>query len=481
MLRERFSRPLDPRAVRFSASTDEDAALVGYDLWGSMAHVRMLGTTGIIPRANARRLETELRRLARRAAKGGLRLDPALEDVHLNVEAELTRRLGAEGARLHTGRSRNDQVATDLALYTRDALLAVEGAALDLVQTLLERARSPDGRLVVAGWTHFQAAQRVYWAQWLATHAVRFQRDVERLAELWQSLDSSPLGSGAIAGSSLPLDREATAHWLAFPKVNPSSIDATGDRDFATDTLYLLARLSTHASGLAEELVVGAMPEVGRVRLDDAFVTTSSLMPHKRNPDLAELVRAEAAPALGRLVAHLTLLKGLPVGYQRDLQAGKPLLIDGVRRGLGVVAVLTPMIATARFLPEKSRSTQPTASVELADALVIAGVPFRRAHARVARFLDRLEREGGALPELLRADLEKAFPELEGTSFTIPRPEDEPERRRTRGGSSWREVERLLVEVEQRSQSAGRERARECRRIDRRRRELGLPAGLFAV
>jgi argininosuccinate lyase len=481
VLRERFSRPLDPSAARFSASTDEDAALVGYDLWGSMAHVRMLGGTGIIPRTTSRRLETELRRIARLAVKGRFRLDPALEDVHLNVESVLTRRMGAEGARLHTGRSRNDQVATDLTLFTRDALLALEGRVLALVRTLLERARSPDGRHVVAGWTHFQPAQRVYWAQWLGTHAVRFQRDAERFAEVWRSLDASPLGSGAIAGSSLPLDRDATAHWLAFPKVNPSSIDATGDRDFAADTLYALARLSAHASGLAEELVVGAMPEVGRVRLDDPFVTTSSLMPHKRNPDLAELVRAEAAPALGRLVAHLTMLKGLPVGYQRDLQAGKPLLIDAVARGLGMLAVLTPMVATTRFLPSVATDGQATASVELADALVLAGVPFRRAHARVARFLRKLERDGGSFAHLSHDQLSTAFPELRGSSFTVPGPAEEPERRGTRGGSSWREVARFLAEVERRAKRGTLELSRESRRIDNRRRELGLPAELFVA
>jgi argininosuccinate lyase len=479
MLRERFSRRLDPRAARFSASTGEDAALVGYDLWGSMAHVRMLGRTGLIPPATARRLEVGLRGLGRAAARGQFRLSPALEDVHLNVEAALTRRRGVDGARLQTGRSRNDQVATDLLLYARDALLALEDAVLELVHALIDRARSSDGRGVVTAWTHFQPAQRVYWAQWLGTHALRFGRDARRFAEVRRSLTESPLGSGAVAGSSLALDRALTARLLGFATAGPSSIDAVGDRDFASDTLYVLARFAAHASGLAEELVVGSLPEVGRIRLDDAFVTSSSLMPHKRNPDLAELVRAEAAPALGRLVAHLTLLKALPAGYQRDLQVGKPLLLDGVRRALELLDVLTPMVATTRFLRPPPRPADGTASVELADALVARGVPFRAAHARVATFLRRLEPRGGSLDAVPLSRLHREFPELRRGRFTLPAAEEEPERRRTRGGSAWTEVARLLRHVERDRSVHEAELRREARRIERLRAALGLPSVLF--
>jgi len=478
VLRERFRRPLDRAAARLSASTREDLALLPHDLWGSLAHARMLGRTGIIPRASARRIEGGLRRIARDAHRGRFPLDPDLEDVHLNVESALTRRIGADGERLHTARSRNDQVATDLLLYGRDALLALELATLSLADALTGAARGPDGRNVVDGWTHLQPAQRVYWAQILGTHALRFVRDAERFATTRRRADRSPLGSGALAGSSLPIDRRLTARLLGFSAPSESSLDSVSDRDSAAETLFDLALLGTHASALAEELVLGSMPEVGRVHLDDTFVTTSSLMPHKRNPDLAELARAEASPAVGRLVSHLTLLKGLPAGYQRDLQVGKPLLIEGVERGLGVLEVLDGMVRSARFLAPDPAGSGATGSVELADALVRAGVPFRAAHGRVGRWLVA---RGAATRAPLPGELSAAFPEIAGTGFRWPTPREEPERRRSLGGSSWSQVDRLLEGVERRSRAARRAATTELRRLERLRGGLGAYAPEFLL
>lgn len=473
MLRDRFSRPLDPAAAALSASTAEDAILLPYDVWGSLAHARMLGARRIIPRADARALGRGLRAIAREVERGRFALDPALEDVHLNIETTLARRLGAAGRRLHTGRSRNDQVAVDLLLYLRDALLDLELAGCGLADALIQRAGSAEGRGVVPGSTHFQPAQRLYWAQILATHALRFLRDVERFRSIRERVTDSPLGSGAIAGSSLPLDRRMTARLLAFTRPGPSSLDGVTDRDAAVETLSALALFHVHVSALGEELVVGAMPEVGRVRLDDAFVTTSSLMPHKRNPDLAELARASAAPAIGRLVAHLTLLKGLPVGYQRDLQEGKPVLFDGVARALALASVVTPMVATARFHPSAAAGPADTASVEVADALVRAGVPFRTAHERVARFLG--EDAGRHLDRVSPQEFRAAFPELAAQRFRLPTAAEEPERRTTAGGSSWSEVTRLIREVRRRTDRGRRAATRERERIERHKAALGAP------
>ncbi|MCI4317313.1 MAG: argininosuccinate lyase, partial [Thermoplasmata archaeon] len=397
MLRERFSRPLSEAALALSESTTEDESLLPDDLWGSAAHARMLASVGLLTSATGRRILRTLVEIGEDARKGRFPLARDLEDVHLNVERELTRRLGEHGERLHTGRSRNDQVATDLLLYTRESLLALESDLSELVASLLTVARGPMGRSVVAGWTHMQPAQAVYVAQILGTHAQRFERDAERLSEVRQHIRLSPLGSGAIAGSSLPIDRRLTARLLGFAEPNPSSLDATSDRDVVSETLFQLATFHTHASQLAEELVLGAMPEIGRVELDDAFVTTSSLMPHKRNPDIAELVRAESGPAIGRLVAHLTILKGLPLAYQRDLQAGKPLLVSAVDRAHRVLHALVPMVRTAQFRGVSPASGTSTSSVELADELVRHGVPFRQAHIRVARFVGPLERAGTSL------------------------------------------------------------------------------------
>jgi len=464
VLRERFDRPLDRSALALSESTREDRHLLVADLWGSRVHARMLAETGLLSPASARRIDRGLRAIERQVAAGRFRLDPALEDVHLNVEDALTRAIGPDGQRLHTGRSRNDQVATDLAVYLREALE--------------ERARSAAGRVVVVGWTHLQPAQRVYVGQVLGTHALRFERDLERMRGIRARLRECPLGSGALAGSSLPLDRERTARWLGFDRPSRSSLDSVSDRDASAETLAALALFGVHASALAEELVLGSMPELDRVRLADAFVTTSSLMPHKRNPDLAELVRAESAPAIGRLVAALTLLKGLPLAYNRDLQVGKPLLFDGVVRARMVLEVLPPMVATAEFSsgrPGGSEAEAETGSVELVDRLVEAGVPFREAHARVARFLLELSARGETLRTAPPARFDASFPELTGRAFRAAERQAEPETRTTAGGSAWREVQRMLADVARARRRAVRSVRAERARLVRLRRALETP------
>jgi argininosuccinate lyase len=472
VLRERFSRPLDRAALALSDSTREDTELLSVDLWGSRVHARMLGETGILPLSSARRIDSGLRALERLAAAGRFRLSPELEDVHLNVEEELTRRIGKDGERLHTGRSRNDQVATDLLLWLREALLDLEEGGAQLAAALGAAATGPQGRRVVAGWTHLQPAQRVYVAQILATHALRFLRDAERFRSIRERLTDSPLGSGALAGSSLPLDRRRTAALLGFERPSMSSLDAVSDRDPALETLAALALLSVHVSSLAEELVLGSMPQVGRVRLADPFVTTSSLMPHKRNPDLAELLRAESGPALGRLVGHLALLKGLPLAYNRDLQTGKPILFEGVDRARRSLAVLTPMLASAEFLAPAEAGAD-TSSVEVVDALVRAGVPFREAHGRLARLLARLERTHRTLRELRPAEWSRELPELRGTP--LPPVHREPELRRTEGGSARAALRPLLWEVRQRSRRALAASRTERARLGRLRALLDAP------
>ncbi|HEV2519652.1 MAG TPA: argininosuccinate lyase [Thermoplasmata archaeon] len=476
MLRERFSRPLDRAAQRLSESTAEDRFLLGADLWGSIAHARMLGVCRIIPKASARRIEAGLRSIARAARAGRFPLDPDLEDVHLNVERALTRKIGSDGERLHTARSRNDQVATDLAVYNREALLDAEGRTLDLVGALVRAARGPAAAKVVTGWTHMQPAQRLYWSGILGAHALRFVRDADRLAAVRRSLRFCPLGSGAIAGSSLPIDRALTARLLGFDGPSPSSLDSVSDRDASWESLFAIAMVHLHASQLAEELVIGAMPESGRVRLSEGFVTTSSLMPHKRNPDLAELVRAESAGAIGRLTAGLALVRSLPIGYQRDLQAGKPILFEGFDRLARTLAVLAPMIRHAEYLsPAVSGSS--TAWVELADELVRAGVPFRTAHARIARFLAGHERSDRSLE---KADLPVDFPEIAGRGFRMPTPEEEPDRRTSPGGSAAREVSKLLAHVDRLRRRAEIRTRSAALTWARCRAKLGVPEGLFA-
>ncbi len=434
----------------------------------------MLGATGILPERSARRIESGLRAIGDRAARGGFPLDPALEDVHLNVETELTTRIGPDGARLHTARSRNDQVALDLALYLRDALGLLAAEAARTARALLGAARRPSARSVVAGWTHLQPAQALYWSQILGTHALRFVRDAERFAALGAARTESPLGSGAIAGSSLPIDRARTARWLGFEGPTLSALDGVSDRDAVAETVFAATLADLHAGALAEELVLGSMAGVDRVRLHDAFVTSSSLMPHKRNPDLAELIRAESGTSVGRLVALFGVLKGLPIGYQRDLQATKPILFGAVDRTRAILGVLRPMIASAEFRSDADRPDRSTASVELADALVARGIPFRSAHARVARFVAEEEGRGRGLSESPPEAISVAFPELDGTGFTLPSGPEEPERRGSFGGSRRSEVDRLLGAVARRTARVERTGRREAARIRALRRRLGV-------
>jgi argininosuccinate lyase len=347
---------------------------------------------------------------------------------------------------------------------------------VSLVSALTRTARGPAGDVVVPGWTHLQPAQRVYVGQILGTHALRFLRDLDRFRSIRVRIRECPLGSGALAGSSLPLDRARTAHLLGFDRPTLSSLDAVSDRDAATETLAALALFAVHASGLAEELVLGAMPEVGRVRLADAFVTTSSLMPHKRNPDLAELIRGESGPAIGRLTSALALLKGLPLAYNRDLQVGKPILFEGIARAELVLAVLPAMVETAEFrrgTPIGAATEATTGSVEIVDDLVRSGVPFRRAHARVAAFLRDVDASGGVGGGRYRERWALAFPEL-----GVGPPEEagaEPERRTTPGGSARSSVRTMLADAERRVLSAQRAIEAERRRLDDLRVELDRP------
>ncbi len=423
----------------------EDADLLVYDLLGSLAHASGLVRAGLLTPSEGSRLARGLRQIFREAREGRFSLDRALEDVHMNVEAALTRRLGPRGEKLPTGRSRNDQVATDLALYLRDALAGIQGEVLAVVAALLEHAAPPQGRETLPAVTHLQGAQRVHRAQLRQAHASRLLTDASRMARLRSRVSGfSPLGAGAVAGSSLPLDRQYTARLMGFRAPHPNSVEATSDRDPGAEALFSVALLGIHLSGLAEELVLGSTPQFGRVVLDDAFVTTSSLMPHKRNPDLAELVRAESGPLLGLLVAYLTVLKGLPLAYNRDLQRVKPLLLEGLRRAGASCRVLAPMIRSARFVagPLDRGEAEPTFSVELVDALVLQGVPFREAHGRVARLLADAPSGSPVRSYLTPERLDRTFPELRAGNWTVPTPPEEPDLRRTRGGSAWKEVRR---------------------------------------
>jgi len=403
----------DARMADFTRSIEVDAELALDDIAGSIAHVRGLGRAGLLTEDEVRTLELGLVSLRDDVAAGRVTWDPALEDVHLNLETMLTERVGAVGGKLHTGRSRNDQVATDLRLWTRRAIGRLDASLLGLERALVGLAVR-EGDAVLPGATHIQPAQPVLFAHHLLAYVEMLERDRGRLADALARLNISPLGAGALAGAGYPLDRATTATELGFDGVTANSLDAVADRDFVVEVQAGAALAMVHLSRLAEELTWWSNPRFGWVRVADAFSTGSSMMPNKKNPDPAELVRGRAAGVIGGLTASLTLLKGLPLAYQRDLQEDKPALFAAVNvldASLGVMAGLVETLLVDHLRMRKAAEEGYTTATALADALVRRGVPFRAAHHIVGGLVGGAEAEGiatlAALPdEAFRAALD---------------------------------------------------------------------------
>lgn len=398
----RFSGQTDPRTTDFTRSVDVDRELALDDVAGSIAHVRGLGRAGLLSEVEVAELVAGLEGLRAEVEAGSFPWDPSLEDVHLNLEAALAERIGPLAGKLHTGRSRNDQVATDLRLWTRRAIDRLDAAILRFEAALVGLAER-EGDAVLPGTTHIQPAQPVLFAHHLLAYVEMLERDRGRLADARRRLNVSPLGSGALAGAGYPLDREATAHELGFDGVTANSLDAVSDRDFVVEVLAAIALAMVHLSRLAEEITWWSNPRFGFVRVADAFSTGSSMMPNKRNPDPAELVRGRAATVIGDLAGMLALLKGLPLAYQRDLQEDKAPLFGAVRileASLGVMAGLVETLSVDRLRMREAAEEGYTTATAVADALVRRGVPFRVAHHIVGSLVAQAEEAGIGLAEV---------------------------------------------------------------------------------
>jgi len=413
--RARFEGGTDPRMERFSASVDVDGALFREDVRGSIAHARMLARQGILDSSGAEQLCKALEQVGEEIETGALALDPALEDVHTNVERRLFALVGALAGKLHSGRSRNDQIATDFLLWLRAQALGLRGALAELRATLVERAgREVD--VVLPGYTHLQRAQPVRLAHhWLA-HYEALTRDDGRLADARARMSRSPLGAGALAGSTLPIERESTAAELGFAGPARNSLDAVSARDAALELLAALAILMVHLSRLCEELVLWSSSEFGFVELDDAFATGSSLMPQKKNPDAAELVRGKTGRVVGDLVSLLVTLKGLPLSYNRDLQEDKAPVLDAVATARDCLLVLAGALASLRVNAAamgRAAADPMLLATDLADHLVAHGVPFREAHGIVGRVVAHALERRLSLAELSPAALREFHPALD--------------------------------------------------------------------
>ncbi|MFP6891121.1 MAG: argininosuccinate lyase [Nitrospinota bacterium] len=406
----RFAAETDRRVEAFTESVSFDRRLGACDVRGSIAHAEMLGARGIIPKGESRKIVSGLKVILGEIEAGKFRFDPALEDVHMNIEAALTRRIGEAGGRLHTARSRNDQVATSVRLWLREEIDLIQERLLDLRRALAGKAEGTV-EFVMPGYTHLQRAQPVSFAHHLLAYCQMFRRDGERLSDVRKRVNVLPLGAGALAGTGHAIDRRMVARKLGFDSIAENSMDAVSDRDFAIEFAAAAAVSIMHLSRLGEEIVLWASGEFGFVEIPDAFATGSSLMPQKKNPDVAEIVRGKSGRVYGDLMALLTLMKGLPLTYNRDMQEDKEPLFDAADTLRSSLEVMAPMVAAMRPCRERMAEAAEggyMTATDLADAMVRRGIPFRQAHHAAGRAVGLAAEKGIPLAGLTGADLAKA-------------------------------------------------------------------------
>jgi argininosuccinate lyase len=382
----RFAEGPDEAAVAFETSIHVDSRMALDDVQGSMAHAFMLGKTGIIPADEACQIVDELKKIAKELEAGSLEIDTGAEDIHSFIEGVLTDRLGDTGRKVHTGRSRNDQIALDERLYLRRAVPELQTAVLTLIETL-KGISAQHTETLMSGYTHLQRAQPVTLAHHLSAWCWMLVRDHARLGDALARLDQMPLGSGALAGSGLPLDRDLVAEELSFSEITANSLDTVADRDYCLEIASVLSILMTHLSRFCEEIIIWSTEEFKFIDLSEKWSTGSSIMPQKKNPDFAELIRGRTGKVFGDLIALLTMMKGLPLSYNRDLQGDKESLFDAYDTAFSCVRIFTHMIGTAKWNVPKlaaSCSGGHANATDLADYLVRKGLPFRTAHAVAA-------------------------------------------------------------------------------------------------
>jgi argininosuccinate lyase len=443
----RFSGTLEEAMLRLSVSVEVDSELAEDDIQGSMAHARALFRAGLLTRPELEQMVKGLEQVLGEVKGGTLVWKRELEDVHMNVEARLIELIGPLGGKLHTGRSRNDQVATDLRLWGRRAAADIATAIDQLCRVLLDRADEHVTTLL-PGYTHLQRAQPVRLAHHFLAWFEMLQRDRGRLGDAGKRMNELPLGAGAIAGTTFDIDRHALANDLAFDRPMANSIDATASRDFLTELAAALAITAVHLSRIGEELVLWSTQEFRFVELSDGFATGSSMMPQKKNPDVAELVRGKSARVIGDLVALLTLEKGLPLGYNRDLQEDKEPIFDAVATVGVALDALRGALATATFRVDRMRSALGEGhltATEVADHLAARGVPFREAHEITGRLVREAIARGVSLAEVPVPVMRGFHPLLDESVLPLLDPEVAIERRKTFGGPSLAHVKQAIA------------------------------------
>src|SRR5712691_9034117 len=412
MRKGRFQQSLSEVARRYSESASFDRQLYRHDIAGSIAHVTALVKAGIVSAAEQKQIEAGLRKIEKELDSGKFQWDASLEDVHMNIESALTKKIGETGAKLHTARSRNDQIALDLRLYVKDQINRTSSQIKKLQTYLLDLAEK-NVDVIMPGYTHLQRAQPILFAHYLLGQVEAFARDVERLDNGLERTDVLPLGSGALAGSTIVLDRALIARELGFARMSQNSVDAVSDRDFVCEFLFCLAMIGMHLSRLSEDLIIWNTSEFGFVEFSDKFATGSSLMPHKKNPDMAELTRGKTGRLYGNLMSILTTLKALPSAYNRDLQEDKEALFDSTDTIAAALEVFSAMLPKMKINRDKMESAANDASLlatDLAEYLVKKGAPFREAHETVGKLVAHAAKTKLPLNQVPRQELKKLSP-----------------------------------------------------------------------
>ncbi len=438
--------------MSFTSSLDVDVMLSFYDVMGSLAHVRMLKKCEIIPSDDADRIIEGLKTIAAEMENGEFKMDESLEDIHTNVEFRLTDLIGPAGGKLHTGRSRNDQVATDFRMYLRDMTLETVKNIDLLIDSLITIAKD-NGDTVMPGFTHMQHAQPVTLAQHMLAHAFKLSRDAQRFLDAFERLNLCPLGSAALAGTTYPIDREMTARSLGFKGPTFNSMDSVSDRDFVTELAFCASLTSIHLSSMSEELVLWSSQEFGFIEMADKYTTGSSIMPQKKNPDIAELIRGRSGAINGSLITMLMMIKGLPLSYNRDLQEDKKPVMESLDSLNSCLTMMSKVISTMKVRSDVMLSKVTSGFInatDLADYLVTKGVPFREAHGIVGASVRYCIDNGKKLDDLSVEEFNKFSPLITDDVYQFIDVRNCVERRSSFGGTSSASTDyQLMIAIQE--------------------------------
>jgi argininosuccinate lyase len=442
----RFTQPTDAFVEEFTASISFDQRMYHYDILGSITHARMLARQGIIPAAEADTIVQGLEEIRTEIEAGEFEFSVAREDIHMNIEARLIERIGAVGGKLHTARSRNDQVALDVRLYLRDEIDAIAGALIALQSALLDQAEN-NLDVIMPGYTHLQTAQPVLFAHHMLAYGEMLARDAGRLHDLRSRLNLLPLGAGALAGTTFAIDREWVAEQLGFAGVTRNSLDTVSDRDFALEFCSFASILMMHLSRLSEELILWSSADFAFVELSDSFCTGSSIMPQKKNPDVPELVRGKTGRTYGNLVSLLTLMKALPLAYNKDMQEDKEPLFDTIDTVRGSLKAFAGMIAEMKVNPVQMRIAAGrgfSTATDIADYLVRKGIPFRNAHEVVGKTVRFCVENGKDIPDLTLEEFRQFSTDIDHDIFDYVTLEASVNARKATGGTAREAVAKEL-------------------------------------